>query len=141
MNLEENELFSNFSHDILLNDLKTIESDSLGKGSALSSNHHITFFNLEARRNVDWDISVSFLESIVLLDVVEVVTSDDNGSFHLMRDNHASKIRSGRLNDSSSNGDSAGERTLLINIASGDGFLRSFESKSDFLPAESNFVN
>lgn len=78
ISLEKNELLSDLSHDVFLDDSEAIESDSLGKGSALAGDHHVTFLDLEARGNVDWDVSVSLLESVVLLHVVQEVSSDDD---------------------------------------------------------------
>ena len=40
---------------------------------------------------MDWDVGVSLLVSVVLSDVVHVVSSDDDGSGHLGGDNKAPK--------------------------------------------------
>ncbi len=37
------------------------------------------------------DVLVSLLESVVLLDIVEIVSSDDDGSLHLGRNNDTPK--------------------------------------------------
>ena len=65
-----------------------VESNSLGEGSALTDGDNITSTESECWGAVDGDSSMSLLESVVLLDVVQVVTSDDNGSVHLSGDNN-----------------------------------------------------
>lgn len=83
---EENKLFLNVSNDFLCLKLKYVESDSLREGSALSYSHDITFLDSrESGGTVDGDVSVSLFESVVLLDVMEIVPSDDNSSLHLGR--------------------------------------------------------
>lgn len=85
-------MFSNFSDDFLLDCLQAVESDSFREWSALSGDNNVSFLNLEAWGNVDWDVSVSLLESIVLLHVMKVISSDDNCSFHFVGDDHSSEI-------------------------------------------------
>jgi len=82
-------LLSDGSDDFVGNNLESIESDSLGDGSALSGNEDITFGDSEARRNVDSDVSVSLLVSVVLSDVVEIILSDDDGLVHLGGNNQS----------------------------------------------------
>jgi len=80
------ELFLDVAFDSLGFDLENIESNSLGDGSALSDSHDITFLNSgECGRDVAGEILVSLFESVVLLDVMEIVSSDDEGSLHLGR--------------------------------------------------------
>ena len=69
---------------------------------------------------------MSFFVSIVFGDVVEVISSDDDGSLHFGGD-------ADTLEDSSSNGDVAGEGTFLINVGGFDGLFGSSESESDVL--------
>lgn len=45
---EEVELFSGIPDDIVGLDLENVESDGLGKGSALSRNHDVAFLDGEA---------------------------------------------------------------------------------------------
>ena len=82
---EKNELLSNRSDDLVRNDLQGIESDSLRNRFALTSDKNITFSNSEARRNVNGNVSVSLLVSVVLSNVVQVIFSDDNSLVHLGR--------------------------------------------------------
>jgi len=88
---EENELLSDGSDDFVGNNLESIESDGLGDGLALSGNEDITFSDSEARRNVDSDVSVSLLVSVVLSDVVEIILSDNDGLVHLGGNNQSPK--------------------------------------------------
>ena len=67
---------------------------------------------------------MSFFVSVVLGNVVEVISSDDDGSLHLGGD-------ADTLEDSASDGDVAGEGAFLIDVSGFDGLFGSFESKSD----------
>ena len=58
-------------------------------------------------------ISVSLLVSVVLLDKVKVVTSDDDGTLHLHLDD-------GTGEDTSTNADVAGEGALFVDVAAID---------------------
>ena len=86
-------MLSDGSDDLVGNNLESIESDSLGDGLALSGNEDITFSDGEARRNVDSDVSVSLLVSVVLSDVVEIILSDDDSLVHLGRDDQSPRAQ------------------------------------------------
>jgi hypothetical protein len=75
---------------------------------------------------VDWDVSVSLFVSVVLGNVVKIISSDDNGSLHLSGD-------ADTLEDFSSDRDVAGEWAFLINVGGFNGLFGGFESKSDVL--------
>jgi len=60
-----------------------VVADSLGDGSALANSHDITDLDTEGRRAVNGNVLMTLLESVVLLDVMEVITSNDDGSGHL----------------------------------------------------------
>ena len=64
---------------------------------------------------------MSFFVSIVFRNVMKVISSDDNGSLHFGRD-------ADTLEDSSSDGDVAGEGAFLINVGGFDGFLGGSEA-------------
>ena len=53
------------------------------------------------------DVVVALLEPVVLLDVVEVVASDNDGALHLGRDAHA-------FEDLTTDADISSERALLV---------------------------
>jgi len=55
--------------------LQQIESHSLAQRSALSNSHIIPLLDSKAWRNVGSEVLVTFLVSIVFLDIVEVVTT------------------------------------------------------------------
>ena len=76
---------------------------------------------------MDCHISVSLLVPIVFLDIVEIISSDDQGSVHFARDHNT-------LDEFPSNAHLTSERALLVNEVSGDGSLGCFESKTDILP-------
>ena len=82
---EEHELLSNVTFDSLGLNSENIESHGLWEWSALSNGNDITFSDSESWWDVDGEVVVSLLESVVLLDVVEIVSSDDDGSLHLGR--------------------------------------------------------
>ena len=71
--------------DLLTDD---VEADGLGEGSALTDGNDITSADAESGGAVSGDGLMALLESVVLLDVVEVVTTDDDGVLHLVGDNH-----------------------------------------------------
>jgi hypothetical protein len=81
-------LFSGITDNIIGLNLQHVESDSLGQRSALASNDDIAFLDLEAGRAVAWDIFMSFLETLIFLHVVEVVSTDNNCVGHLGGNNH-----------------------------------------------------
>ena len=65
--------------DLLAED---VEADSLGDGTALANCHDITGAETESGGAVNGDVLVALLESVVLLDVMEVIASDDDGPCH-----------------------------------------------------------
>ncbi len=77
-------MLSDVALDSLGVELKHVELNSLGEGSALSDSHDIAFLDSwECWGAVGSKVLVSLLESVVLLDVMEVVSSDDDCSLHL----------------------------------------------------------
>ena len=75
---------------------------------------------------MDWNVSVSLFVSVVLGDVMKIISSHDDGSLHLGWD-------ADTLQDSSSDRNVAGEWAFFINVSRFDGLFRSSESKSDVL--------
>jgi len=49
---------------------------------ALPSNHNIAFLNIKTRRDMNWNVSMSFLVSVVFFHVVHIISSNDNCSGH-----------------------------------------------------------
>lgn len=122
-NLELGELLGLGLRD---SDLQDVESNSLGKRSALTNNNNVTFLNTECWRNVGGNVLVSLLVSVVFWNKVEVVSSDDDGSVHFGGDNSTSQ-------NLTSDGDLTSEWTLLVDVRALDGRLGSLEAQTDFL--------
>lgn len=78
-------MLSNVTFDSLCFNSENIESHGLGDWSALSYGNDITFSDSESWGYVNGEVVMSLLESGILLDVVEVISSDDDGSLHLGR--------------------------------------------------------
>jgi hypothetical protein len=103
-----------------------VESNGLGKGTALTDSDNITILNGKCRRAVGGDVLVPLLESAVLQDVVKVVSSDNDGVPHLGGDDHT-------IQNSSTDGNISGERTLLVDIVGLNGTVGSLDSETDVL--------
>jgi hypothetical protein len=82
-------LFLDTTDDSIRYNLKDIESDCLRDRSTLAEDNDISFFDLEAGGDMHREVGMSLSESVILLDVVEVISSDYDGSVHLARDDHA----------------------------------------------------
>lgn len=80
---EENEDLLNVTFDVLDFLADNVEADGLGKGSALADSHDISDAETESGGAVSRDGLVALLESVVLLDKVEIITADDNSVLHL----------------------------------------------------------
>jgi len=65
-------------------DLQHVEADSLGEGSAFSNSNNISeSYITEAWGKMDRHVTVSLFKTVVFLDVVQVITTDDNSPLHL----------------------------------------------------------
>ena len=72
-------------------------------------------------------VLVSLFITIVLGDVVEVLSTDNDGSLHFCGHHNTGQ-------DTASDGDGGrGERTLLVNVVALDGFSGGLEAESDVL--------
>lgn len=80
---------------------------SLADRTALTDGNPVTLLNTECRGNVSGDVLVALLVTVVLGDVVEVFTADDNGTVHLVGYNTASQ-------DTATDRDLTGEGALLV---------------------------
>lgn len=121
-------LFSRRSEDLVLFDFEDIETNGLRQRPALSSSDDISLLDaLKARRDVNRNVFVSFFKTVVLCDVVEVISSNDDGPFHFVRNDHS-------LDDATSNRHVAGERTLLVDVVALLGLLRRGKAEPDVLP-------
>jgi hypothetical protein len=104
--------------------INDVESDSLGERTALTESHEVTLVDTEARRQVSWEILVTLLETVVLGDVVKVITTHDNGTAHLVGLDNT-------LQDASTDSNVTGEWALLVNISTIDSLLWGTETKTD----------
>ena len=135
---EHDEGLSNVTFNSLLLDSEHVESDSLGDWSALAYSNDITNSgSLEHWWKMSGQVVMSLLEPVVLLDVMQVISSQNDGSVHLVWENDTpngnNKIRKSNenfdlLEDSSSDGHIGSEWALLINIGSIFSFLWGLET-------------
>ncbi len=115
-------------------DLEDVEADGLGQGTAFTDSDNITGLDTnEGGRAVRSEVLVSLLVTVVLLDVVQVFTTDDDGAFHLGGNDLTSK-------NTTTDGNVSSEGTLLINVSTSDGFLRGLESQTDILVPARTFT-
>jgi hypothetical protein len=80
---------------------------SLAEGAALADGDPVTFLNTESGRDVGSKVLVTLLVTVVLGNVVEVFTADDDGTVHLGGDDTAGQ-------DTATDRDHTGERALLV---------------------------
>ena len=119
---EHDECLSNITFNSFLLDSQSVESDSLGDRSALTDGNDITNSSSgESRGKMSGHVLMSLLESVVLLNVVEVISSEDNSSAHLIGEDDT-------FEDSASDGNWGSERTLVIDVLSGHCLLGSLET-------------
>lgn len=101
-----------------------VEADGLREWAALTDGNDITLVKTEAWADVGWDVLVSLFVSLVLWNVVQIVTADDDATVHFVSTNDATE-------DSSTDADITGEWALVVDVRALDGFLRDFEAKTD----------
>ena len=69
-------------------------------------------------------VPMALLESVVLPDIMEVISADHDGALHLHLDDGASE-------DSTSDGDAACEGTLLVDVLALDGLAGNLEAETN----------
>jgi hypothetical protein len=112
-----------------------VEADGLGQWAALSNCDLVTILNTESRRDVSRDVLVTLLVSLVLWDVVEVVTTNDEGSVHLCGDDNTAE-------DTATDRYETGEWALLVDVVSFNGVLWRLEAQTNILvPSSSTLSN
>ena len=79
---EENEDLLDVAFDVLDLLADDVEADGLREGAALSNSHDITDLDTEGWGAVGRDGLMALLESVILLDVMKVIASDDDGPRH-----------------------------------------------------------
>jgi hypothetical protein len=80
---------------------------SLAQRTALADGDPVTLLNTESGGDVSSEVLVALLVTVVLGDVVEVFTADDDGTVHLGGDDTAGE-------DTTTDGDETGEGALLV---------------------------
>lgn len=114
-------MFSDIAHNFIRIHFQDVEVDGFAEGSALTNNDNISDLYVESGGAVYWDVSVSFLISVVFGDIVKIITSDDDGPLHLGADYNT-------LEDLSPDGDIASEWAFFVNISGFNSFLGGLES-------------
>jgi hypothetical protein len=95
---------------------------------ALANSNDITFLNTdEGGRQVGREVLVTLLETVVLSNVVEVISADNDGTLHLVGNDDTTE-------DATADGNVTGERALLIDVGTLDGGLRGLVAKTDVTP-------
>ena len=89
---EEDEDLLDVAFDVLHLLADNVEADGLGEGSALADGNDITHADAEGGGAVGRHGLVALLESVVLPDEVQVVTTDDDRVLHLGGDNDTPKL-------------------------------------------------
>lgn len=107
-------------------DLQDVESNSLRDWSTLTDSNNVTNLDTESWRNVDWNVLVSLFVSVVLWNVVQVVSSDDDGTVHLGGDNSTGQ-------DLTTDGNQTSEWTLLVNVRTLNSGLWGLETQTSVL--------
>ena len=92
----------------------------------MSNHHNISFLHGKRWRAMNWNVSVSFLITIIFWHVVQVISPHHNRPLHLGGNDNT-------LQDFASNRDVTCEGTFLVNIFGFDSFLGGLESQSDIL--------
>jgi hypothetical protein len=70
-----------------------VEANGLGKRSALTDSDNISDSEAESGGAMSTDGLVTLLKPVVLLDVMEVITADDNSVLHLGGNDDTPKIK------------------------------------------------
>merc|ERR1719162_1300089 len=87
--LKQHEDLARVAKDLILIHFHHIEADRLAQRPALAHSHNVTLLGFEAGRAVHGHVRMPLLEAVELLDVVKVVSPDDDGALHLRGHHHA----------------------------------------------------
>ncbi len=123
---KEHKLLSYVSDDLMGGYFQDVEMDCFSQRSALSNQDNITFLNRESGWDMGWDVSVSFLISVVFRNIVEIISTHYNCTLHLGWDDNS-------LKNLSSNGHSWSEGTFLVNVVGFNSLFRSLEIETNLL--------
>lgn len=103
-----------------------IETDRLGKRTALTDGDDISVLDRECRRAMSGNILVSLFKATVFSNVVQVVSADNDCSLHLGGDDLS-------LEDSSANRDISREWTFLVNVRILKGRIGGLDTQTNIL--------
>ena len=106
--------------------LEDVEPDGLAERPALADGDLVALLDAEAGGDVGRDVGVPLLVPLELLNVVEVVDTDDQGPVHLEGLHGSGK-------DAATDGDISGEGALLVDVGALDGGLGGLEAETDSL--------
>lgn len=121
---EEHELFSNIADNVVGDDFQNVEVHSFAESFALPDDDDITFLNAEGGRAVDWNISVPLFVSVVLGNIMKVISADDDSPLHFGGDDDA-------LQNFASDWHVGGEWALLIDVGGFDCLFWCSEAEAD----------
>jgi len=82
---------------------------------------------------VSRDVSVTLFKSVVLGQIVEVVTTNNNSSLHLVGDYNTTE-------NTTTDGDVASEGALLVNVVASDSSGRGLEAQTDILEVSQSLL-
>ena len=103
-----------------------IELNGLGQRTTLPDSHNVTLFHGETGAAMGVNILMTLLETTVLLDVVEVIPTNNDCALHLRGDDES-------LQDLTADGNVPGEGTLLVDVVSLDGGVGGLDAKTNVL--------
>lgn len=110
-----------------------VESHSLRERAALTDCYDVTVLHLERWAAVRGNVLVTFLETTVLGDVVEVVSPDNDGSLHLRTYDNA-------FQDTTADGYVTGERAFLVNVVTFESCVWCFDTETDISCESDRFL-
>lgn len=105
---------------------QNVESNGLGQRSTLTGSNVVTFLDSEGWGDVSSKVLMSLFVSVIFRNIVQVVSSDNDGSVHLGGDNSTRQ-------DLTTDRDSTNEWTFLVNVGTFNGVLWGLESQTNIL--------
>jgi len=87
----------------------------------MTHSNHIPLLHLKSRRTMRSDIMVTLLEPVVFSNKMQIITSNNNGSRHLRRNDHP-------LNNSPTNTHFASKRTFIVDVSTFNRGSRRFKT-------------
>jgi len=114
--------------------LENVVANGLRERPALADGDDVANFDVpEGRAEVHRHIAMPLLVTLVLANVVKVVSSNNDGALHL-------HLYDNSCENATTNKNIAGEWTLLIDVVSIDSFTRRLEAKTNVLDISDVFL-